>query len=153
MAYQETPTRANVEFLRSQLKGQGRVIRLNHTPDQVPPQLAARVDPGLWHQFMLEVEGLANRHPYVVKPDAKQAGKWAACGAIGAVIGVCFINPDGGDYPQWNSDAQHLVAQWRQRFAERGCSLTFVFNRNPYIQVDVDPAAPAYGAPAIPKAV
>lgn len=45
MAYCESQTRANVEFLRSTAKGKGRVIRLNHLPNQMPVQLQGRVDP------------------------------------------------------------------------------------------------------------
>lgn len=44
MAWQETPTRVVVEFLRSN-QGTKRVIALKHTPQAVPPQLQGRVDP------------------------------------------------------------------------------------------------------------
>lgn len=43
----------------------------------------------------------AQQHPYVVKPSAGRVGSWLACGALGAVIGCCAINPDGGDYGVW----------------------------------------------------
>lgn len=44
MAWQETPTKVVVEFLRSN-QGTSRVIKLKHTPQAVPPQLQGRVDP------------------------------------------------------------------------------------------------------------
>lgn len=40
-------------------------------------------------------------HPYVIKPSAGRVGSWVACGALGAIIGCCAINPDGGDYGVW----------------------------------------------------
>jgi hypothetical protein len=43
----------------------------------------------------------AQQHPYVVKPSAGRVGSWVACGALGAIIGCCAINPDGGDYGVW----------------------------------------------------
>lgn len=43
----------------------------------------------------------AQQHPYVVKPSAGQVGSWVACGALAAVVGCCFVNPDGGDYNVW----------------------------------------------------
>ena len=45
MAYQETPLRVCVEFQRGSQPSVGRVIKLNHNPALVPPQLLARLHP------------------------------------------------------------------------------------------------------------
>ena len=45
MAYNENQQRVCVEFCKSAgTIGQGRTIRLNHGPQQVPPQLYGRID-------------------------------------------------------------------------------------------------------------
>lgn len=45
MAYNENQQRVCVEFCKSAgTIGQGRTIRLNHGPQQVPPQLSGRID-------------------------------------------------------------------------------------------------------------
>ncbi len=78
---------------------------------------------------MTDVEALANRHPYVIKPGAKQAAGWAGCIAVGAVLGFCCINPDGGDYGVWVPDVQQMLDRWRPTFQQRGCALSFVHQR------------------------
>ena len=45
MAYQETPLRVCVEFQRASQPSVGRIIRLNHNPASVPPQLLSRLHP------------------------------------------------------------------------------------------------------------
>ncbi len=46
MAYNENSQRVCVEFQKSAGSlGQGRTVKLNHTPQAVPPQLYARLDP------------------------------------------------------------------------------------------------------------
>ena len=47
MAYQQTPTRANIEFLKSSKGCGGRVIRLAgaSSPQLIPQQLQGRMDP------------------------------------------------------------------------------------------------------------
>ena len=84
MAYHQTPNRANIEFLKSSagLRG-GRTIRLNYGPQLPPPQLQGRIDPALWADFMTQVEVVANKHPYLVKPGGKQYSNWL----LGAVVG------------------------------------------------------------------
>ncbi|KAK2078013.1 hypothetical protein QBZ16_003881 [Prototheca wickerhamii] len=110
MAWQETPTRVVVEFLRSN-QGTKRVIALKHTPQAVPPQLQGRVDPNLWGSFMSEVQQLAASHPYTQRPTAGQMGRWGACFCVGAVLGVFCADPDAGDYAAWESQAHQLVSR------------------------------------------
>jgi hypothetical protein len=47
-AFQESQFRCNLEFLRSSKPGIGRVIRFNHGPDAVPPQLQGRLSLEAW---------------------------------------------------------------------------------------------------------
>lgn len=51
MAHMETQWRVVVEFLRASQAGSGRIIRLNHSPGMLPPQLAGRLHPvrACWH--------------------------------------------------------------------------------------------------------
>lgn len=113
-----------------------------------------------WRAFMADVEAVANRHPYVVKPGAGRVAGWGGCIAVGAVLGFCCINPDGGDYSVWVPEVQQVLDRWRPTFQQRGCMLTFVQQRyaccvrycnivitvvpdsNCYISIDVDPNAP-----------
>ncbi len=85
MAYQQTPTRANVELLKSSAPGLcgGRMIRLNYGPQLAPAQLQGRVDPTLWTEFMGQVQVLADRHPYLVKPGGKQYSNWIFAALVG----------------------------------------------------------------------
>lgn len=82
-----------------------------------------------WRAFMTDVEALANRHPYVIKPGAGRAAGWAGCLAVGAVLGFCCINPDGGDYSVWIPEVQQVLERWRPTFQQRGCALSFVHQR------------------------
>ena len=38
----------------------------------------------LWGDFMVDVQNLAQRHPYTVSPAARQCCEWGACGIFGA---------------------------------------------------------------------
>jgi hypothetical protein len=44
-----------VEFLKSG-SGASRLISLKHNGGAVPPQLAGRLHPGVWHGFMTDIE-------------------------------------------------------------------------------------------------
>ena len=85
MAYQQTATRANIEFLKSSAPGicGGRAIKLNYGPQQAPTQLQGRVAPALWADFMSQVHALADRHPYLVKPGGKQYSNWLLAAVVG----------------------------------------------------------------------
>lgn len=83
----------------------------------------------MWQAFMADVEAVANRHPYVVKPGAGRVAGWGGCMAVGAVLGFCCINPDGGDYGVWVPEVQQMLDRWRPTFQQRGCMLTFVHQR------------------------
>lgn len=64
---------------------------------------------GLWAAFIQAAEGLALRHPYVVKPSGGQVAQWGMCFAIGSVLGCVMVNPDGGSYPQVCSPSERAV--------------------------------------------
>lgn len=87
MAYQQTATRANVEFLKSSggLRA-GRQIRLNYGPQLAPAQLQGRIDPALWADFMGQVQALAGRHPYMAKPGGKQYSNWILAALVGEAV-------------------------------------------------------------------
>lgn len=93
---QENQFRANIEFLRS-TSGRSRIIKLNHRPDVVPPQLAFRLHPAFWAAFMADVGQLSLHHPYSQSPKAKDMCTWAACFGLGAVVGLFCISPDAGE--------------------------------------------------------
>lgn len=147
-AFQENSLRVNVEFLRSSQARVGRVIRFNHTPEIVPPQLQGRLHPDEWRAFMADLDTLAKHHPYVQTPGAKDYGKWAACFAIGAVVGLFCVNGDAGDYGQWQSEAQGVVQRHQAMFQQAGCALSLQRGREFWMQIDVDPNK----APAVPVA-
>ena len=93
MAYHQTPSRANIEFLKSSagLRG-GRTIRLNYGPQVPPPQLQGRIDPVLWADFMHQVEFVANKHPYLVKPGSKEYSNWLLGAAVGkTTFATCVL--------------------------------------------------------------
>lgn len=148
-AFHESPAHVVVEFLKSSGTDFGsRAIRLNHRKSAVPPQLFARVDPvgstlwvgaacpdgrlllthmistltlqRLWATFMGEVEHLAANHPYVQQPGAGKVAGWAAGCAVGSVLGFCCIDPDGGDYGQWEGQLRELVDRYAGYFAQVG---------------------------------
>ena len=85
MAYHQTPTRANIEFLKSSAPGlcAGRMIKLNYGPELPPPQVQGRLEPALWADFMGQVRAVADRHPYLVKPGGKQYTNWLVAGLVG----------------------------------------------------------------------
>ncbi len=87
MAYQQTATRANVEFLKSSggLRA-GRQIRLNYGPQLAPAQLQGRIDPALWADFMGQVQVLADRHPYMAKPGGKEYSNWILAALVGEAV-------------------------------------------------------------------
>jgi hypothetical protein len=84
---------------------------------------------GFWAAFMQDVDTLARVHPYVVPPNAHQGCEWLYCGLIGSVLGVCCLNPDGGDYGQWTVLVEQALDKWRGPFAQRGCSLSLQNHR------------------------
>lgn len=85
MAYHQTPTRANIEFLKSSAPGLfgGRMVKLNYGPEMPPPQLQGRLDPHLWAEFMGQVRAVADRHPYLAKPGSKDYSNWILAGLMG----------------------------------------------------------------------
>jgi hypothetical protein len=88
------PPQVVVEFHKS--NDRGRVIKLKHSPAVLPPQLYGRVAPEVWAAFMNDCQALALRHPYVVRPGAGRVAGWAGGLLLGAVVGFCCLNPDGG---------------------------------------------------------
>lgn len=133
----QTQNTVNVEFLKSS-KGIGsRVIKLNYSPNALPPQLVGRVDMNMWGAFMQECAVLAERHPYVIKPSAKQVGMWGVCFSIASVVGCAAINPDGGSYPQWEAEVSQMLARWRDSFAHSGLALSLQRTREHWIQIDI----------------
>jgi hypothetical protein len=143
MAYQESPSRVNVEFLKSSAGCAQRVIKLNHSP-LVPSQLQGRIDPGLWGSFMTQMQQLADRHPYVVKPSGSQMLNWVLCGLLGAIIGLCAVNPDGGDYSAWTAEVQQALQQFRDPFAKCGLALSLQAGRQYWVQIDISNVAVGY---------
>lgn len=138
----ETSVRVIVEFRRSSESGVGRVIRFNHGPDMLPSQLIGRVAKSTWHAFMIEVDLLAQHHPYVQRPGAKDVGGWAACFALGSVVGVCCVNPDAGDYGEWEEEARNVVHRFQGQFRKGGCLLSLQKSTNYWMQIDIDPNSP-----------
>ena len=137
-ALMENSLRVNVEFMRSSGQG-GRLIRFNHTPDIVPGQLQGRVSPQDWHAFMMDADALAKSHPYVGKPGAKKICGWAACFAIGSVVGLMRVDPDGGDYSVWYQEAAAVVAKHQPMFEKAGCMVSLQNRRDQWLQIDIDP--------------
>ncbi|KAK9829486.1 hypothetical protein WJX72_006152 [[Myrmecia] bisecta] len=120
------------------------MIKLNYNQAAVPPQLQQRLDPRIWQSFMVDVDELAKTHPYVERPSAKQGCQWVLCGLIGSVIGICFVDPDGGDYEQFHQQVQHVVNKWQPAFQKCGLTLSQQHTRTWWLQIDVNPAAPGY---------
>lgn len=145
--WQEDQYKVVVEFLKSSAGSKGRTIQLKHSAAVVPPQLAGRLSPQVWHAFMADIEQAAQQHPYVVKPSAGRVGSWVACGALGAIIGCCAINPDGGDYGVWLPQVQSIIDRHQPAFAASGCQLSLQrAQQSHWVQVDVNPAM-AVGQP------
>jgi hypothetical protein len=136
-----------VEFKRS--NESGRAIKLAHSPAVLPPQLYGRVAPEVWGSFMNDVQMLAATHPYVVRPSAGRVGSWLGGAVMGAVVGFCMINPDGGDYGEWLPQLQQVIHRHQPAFAAGGCSLDMRdVHGNFWIQLDIDPTRMAVGMPA-----
>ena len=91
---------------------------------------------------MADVDALAKIHPYIQKPNAKQVGKWAACFAIGAVVGLCIVDPDAGDYNVWEEQVRGVLSKHQGLFQKAGCVLSLVRRRDYWIQIDIDPTVP-----------
>jgi hypothetical protein len=149
-AFRETTQRVNIEFLRASASGAGRIIRFNHSPEIVPPQLIGRLSHLDWRAFMADVDLLAKHHPYVQKPGAKQAAGWAACFAIGSVVGLFCVNPDAGDYGGWSQEVHAVLNKHRHTFEQAGCSLSLQGGRDHWIQIDIDPLkVPSMPVPSV----
>ncbi|KAI3438979.1 hypothetical protein D9Q98_001393 [Chlorella vulgaris] len=142
MAYQQTEFRVCVEFLRSSKPGSGRIIRLNYSPDGVPPQLVNRIHPAFWSAFMTEAGQLSLRHPYVATPQGKHYLNWASCFAIGAVVGLFCISPDAGDYGLWNEQCRQFIQRWSAPWQQAGCTLSLQRHRDFWLQIDIEPSPP-----------
>lgn len=89
---------------------------------------------------MSDVDALAKTHPYIQKPNAKQVGMWAACFAIGAVVGLCIVEPDAGDYNVWEEEVRAVISKHQVPFQNGGCMLSLVRRRDYWIQIDIDPS-------------
>lgn len=142
MAYQQTATRANVEFLKSSGGVRaGRQIRLNYGPQLAPAQLQGKLDPALWADFMGQVQVLADRHPYMAKPGGKEYSNWILAALVGAVIGLFCFSPDAGSYPQWEAEVNNILQQYQPAFNKSGLTLSLQHNREFWIQIDVSTIA------------
>lgn len=147
--WQETPTKVVVEFQRSAGKaGKGRVIVIKQSPTEVPSQLNGRLAPESWVSFMSDVDVLARTHPYVVAPSAGRVCEWAAGLTCGLITGFCCINPDGGDYGEWVTQAQRVLAVHGPAFHQAGARLSLQNVHGSYwIQIDLDPSIAVMGQP------
>ena len=57
----------------------------------------------------------------------------------GAVIGLCCVNPDGGDYSVWVPKAEEVVARHAPAFEASGARLALRRAQGSYwLQIDVD---------------
>lgn len=136
-----------IEFQRSS-QGASRHIALKHNAQMLPPQLAGRVSPQDWQRFMGEVQQLAEQHPYVVRPSAGKMCGWLGGAVMGAVLGFCCIDPDGGDYGVWVPQVEQCIARWQPVFNHGGAALSLKRAQSSYwIQVDIDPNVVAAGVP------
>lgn len=149
--WQENQQKVVVEFLKGN-QGARRIINLMHNAAAVPQQLAGRINPGVWQAFMGDVEQAAQQHPYVTPPSAGRMGGWALAACVGSVLGVCCINPDGGDYSVWLQQVQSLIARHQPSFAAAGANLSLQRAQHSYwLQIDVAPG-PVVGHPVFPPA-
>ncbi|WIA31823.1 hypothetical protein OEZ86_002690 [Tetradesmus obliquus] len=149
--WQENQQKVVVEFLKGN-QGARRIINLKHNAAAVPQQLAGRINPGVWQAFMGDVEQAAQQHPYVTPPSAGRMGGWALAACVGSVLGVCCINPDGGDYSVWLQQVQSLIARHQPSFAAAGANLSLQRAQHSYwLQIDVAPGA-VVGHPVFPPA-
>eukprot|EP00882_Tetradesmus_deserticola_P011759 GHRQ01012444.1.p1 GENE.GHRQ01012444.1~~GHRQ01012444.1.p1 ORF type:complete len:167 (+),score=36.57 GHRQ01012444.1:727-1227(+) len=147
--WQENQQKVVVEFLKGN-QGARRIIHLKHSAAAVPPQLAGRINPGVWQAFMTDVEQAAQQHPYVLPPSAGRMGSWVGAALLGAVLGVCCISPDGGDYGVWLQQVQSIIARHQASFAAAGANLSLQRAQHSYwLQIDVAPG-PVVGHPVFP---
>eukprot|EP00878_Enallax_costatus_P004749 GHUV01004999.1.p1 GENE.GHUV01004999.1~~GHUV01004999.1.p1 ORF type:complete len:163 (+),score=50.04 GHUV01004999.1:295-783(+) len=144
--WQETPTKVVVEFLKGN-QGARRVIQLQHSAAVIPPQLAGRVQPIVWHTFMNDIQQAADSHPYVVSPSGGRVGSWFLSGLMGLVLGCCVLSPDGGDYGTWLQQVQAIIARHQPAFATGGATLSLQrAQRSYWVQIDINPSM-AVGQP------
>lgn len=148
--WDEGPYKVVLEFVRG---GEGvgrRAIRLKHSPAVVPAQLQGRISPTTWQMFMQGVQHLADTHPYVAAPSYGRTCSWFGGLCVGAVVGICRFNPDGGDYTVWLPQVEQLLAQYRSDFEAGGAKLSLQRAQQSYwIQIDVN-STMALGQPAVP---
>lgn len=147
--WDDTPVRVVIEFKKG---GQGahRKIEVTKHRDMMPPQLYGRVEMPVWQGFMTEVQQMADQHPYLQMPSAS-----ICCNNMGALL--CFLSigfgcfePDGGDYGVWLAAVDAMLARNAPYFAHGGSVLSLQRVHGSYwIQIDVNPAVVAVGAPVV----
>ena len=101
---------------------------------------------------MRDVDTLAQNHPYVARPGAKDVAQWGLCALLGSVIGVCCMNPDAGSYQDWCESASLVIQRYQGQFNEGGCAVSLHKGLNYYLRVDIDPNAGMvdFGAQDVP---
>lgn len=145
--WQETPTKVVIEFQKSS-QGASRLIKLKHTPGQVPYQLQGRMPPEVWNAFMTELLELTKTHPYVVRPGVGKMCEWLAGLACICVVGFCCSDGDGGDHAAWMQQLHQVVQKYTVPFAQGGGNLSIQqVHGNYWVQVDVNTAMMAVGQP------
>ena len=89
--WDETQLRVVIEFQKGS-SGVKRKIDLKHSPQNVPPQLYGRVDPGAWAALMTDCQQLALEHPYNVTASADCCcnNLMGFCMAVVVGFGCCF---------------------------------------------------------------
>jgi hypothetical protein len=99
---------------------------------------------------MADIDTLAKHHPYVQPPTAKHYGKWAACFAVGAVVGLFCVDPDAGSYADWTAEAAGVLAAHQPAFNAHCCTLSLQALRRGeyYVQIDINPDAKPVQAPS-----
>ena len=137
----ETSMCTIVEFQRSSAPKVGRVIKFNHDAEHLPYQLKGRVRQECWEAFMRDVDVLAQNHPYVARPGAKDVAQWGLCALLGSVIGVCCMNPDAGSYQDWCESASMVIQRYQGEFNAGGCAVSLHKGLNYYLRIDIDPNA------------
>lgn len=64
----------------------------------------------------------------LTKPECCQRSQNLA-DLAGSVLGVCCVNPDGGDYGQWTALVNQALDKWRGPFSQRGCLISLQNHR------------------------
>lgn len=101
------------------------------------------------HTCPPHVHQAARVHPYVVKPSAGRMASWAGGACLGAVLGVCCINPDGGDMAEWLPQVQAIIDRHQPAFAAAGCQLSLQrAQQSHWVQIDINPNM-AVGQPGV----